>query len=190
MSRGGGQPALRSVRVVSLLVVSLSLLAGSSVGAQTPAAPSTETPPPTPTPTQTPTQTPTPTPRYFYQGFEYGSQSLFSPLWVFVNRGYDVLQDHVASRNVLDQNYRVNASNVLDNLAHPFSNISALGWKTFLTEEIFPLSFGAHTARWTPNYSLHLIGGGMTYTGLREWFQDQGVPLPRLWSGVTPRPCS
>ncbi|HET6146682.1 MAG TPA: hypothetical protein VFH68_04065 [Polyangia bacterium] len=124
-------------------------------------------------------------PRYFYFGLDYGSQSLFSPLWVFLNRGYDVLQDHVASRNIFEQRYRVNSGNVLDNLAHPFANISAVGWKPFLTEEIFPLRFGGQSARWVPNYTLHLIGGGVTYTALAEWFDDRAVPLPHLWSGLT-----
>src|SRR5207342_1591845 len=109
-----------------------------------PAAPTAAVTPPEPT-------------RYFYQGYDYGTQSLYSPLWVFVNRGYDVLQDHVASRNVLNQHYRLNTGNVLDNLAHPFASIGELGWKTFLTQEIFPLSFTSDTARWAPNYSLHLI---------------------------------
>jgi hypothetical protein len=124
-------------------------------------------------------------PRYFYHGYDYGTQSLYSPLWVFVNRGYDVLQDHTAGRNVLDQSYRINTGNVLNNVIHPFSNISALGWHTFLTQEIFPLSYTQKTARWTPNYSLHLIGGGITYTGLREWFEDHGVPAPRVFSAAT-----
>lgn len=126
-----------------------------------------------------------PPPRYFYHHYDYGTQSLYSPLWVFLNRGYDVLQDHVASRNILDQHYRTNTGNVLDNLADPFPAISADGWKTFLTEEIFPLSFTSATARWVPNYTLHLIGGGMTYTALAEWFEDRSIPFPHLWSGVT-----
>jgi hypothetical protein len=123
--------------------------------------------------------------RYFYQHYDYGSQSLYSPLWVFLNRGYDVLQDHVASRNVFDQHYRTNTGNVLRNLANPFPAISADGWKTFLTEEIFPLSFTQGTARWVPNYTLHLIGGGATFTALAEWFDDRNIPLPHLWSGMT-----
>ncbi len=122
---------------------------------------------------------------YFYHRYDYGSQSLYSPLWVFLNRGYDVLQDHVASRNVFEQHYRTNTGNVLYNLAHPFPAIGADGWKTFLTEEIFPLSFRQGTARWVPNYTLHLIGGGTTYTALAEWFEDRSVPLPHLWSGLT-----
>jgi hypothetical protein len=137
-------------------------------------------------PAPPPPAAPVPGPvRYFYRHLDYGSQSLYSPLWVFLNRGYDVLQDHVASRNVLDQHYRTNTGNVIDNLGHPFASVAATGWKTFLTEEIFPLSFGARTARWTPNYSLHLIGGGMTYTALAEWFEDRAIPLPHLWSAMT-----
>jgi hypothetical protein len=124
-------------------------------------------------------------PRYFYQGLDYGSQALYGPLWVFVNRGYDVLQDHVAGRNIFTFDYRTNLGNVARNIANPFPAIAADGWKTFLTEEIFPLSFTSTTARWTPNYSLHLIGGGMTFTSLREWFEDYGVPAPRVFSAVT-----
>jgi len=129
--------------------------------------------------------TPVAKPRYFYFGRDYGSEALYGPLWVFVNRGYDVLQDHVAGRNIFTFDYRTNLGNVARNIANPFPAIAADGWKTFLTEEIFPLSFTQSTARWTPNYSLHLIGGGMTYTSLREWFEDYGVPAPRVFSAVT-----
>jgi hypothetical protein len=76
-------------------------------------------------------------------------------------------------------------ANVARNILHPIPAISNDGWKTFFTEEIFPLSFTQSTARWTPNYSLHLIGGGMTYTALREWFEDYHVPAPRVFSAFT-----
>ncbi len=144
-------------------------------------------PPPTPPTAGPPAAPPAPParPRYFYFGRDYGSEALYGPLWVFVNRGYDVLQDHVAGRNIFTFDYRTNLGNVARNIANPFPAISADGWKTFLTEEIFPLSFTQSTARWTPNYSLHLIGGGMTYTSLREWFEDYGVPAPRVFSAVT-----
>jgi len=124
-------------------------------------------------------------PRYFYFGRDYGSEALYGPLWVFVNRGYDVLQDHVAGRNIFTFDYRTNMGNVARNVANPFPAIAADGWKTFLTEEIFPLGYTQSTARWTPNYSLHLIGGGMTFTSLREWFEDYHVPAPWVFSAVT-----
>ena len=123
--------------------------------------------------------------RYFYFGVDYGSQALESPLWVFVNRGYDVIQDHIASRDVFKLPYASNAANVGRNVVNPFPAISDDGWSKFLREEIFPLSYGNTTARWLPNYSLHLIGGGITYAELDEWFQDHSVPLPKLWAGLT-----
>ncbi|HEY5090871.1 MAG TPA: hypothetical protein VIK30_12920, partial [Polyangia bacterium] len=144
--------------------------------------------PPTALPSQSPRATAASPParrRYFYFGRDYGSEALYGPLWVFVNRGYDVLQDHVAGRNIFDFDYRTNLGNVARNIGNPFPAISNDGWKTFLTEEIFPLSFTQSTARWTPNYSLHLIGGGMTYTSLREWFEDYDVPAPRVLSALT-----
>src|SRR5450432_2626772 len=107
------------------------------------------------------------------------------PRYFYFGRGYGVLQDHVASRNIFDFDYRTNMANVARNILHPIPAISNDGWKTFFTEEIFPLSFTQSTARWTPNYSLHLIGGGMTYTALREWFEDYHVPAPRVFSAFT-----
>jgi hypothetical protein len=123
--------------------------------------------------------------RYFYFGHDYGSQALYNPLWVLLNRGFDVLQDHIEDRNIFTLEYGRNARNVLENLAHPFSRVSQLGWRTFLTQEVFPLDFTPHGARWMPNYGLHLIGGGMTFAALGEWYEDHHVPWPRVFSAAT-----
>src|SRR2546421_256015 len=126
-----------------------------------------------------------PAERHFYFGYDYGTQALYNPLWVFVNRGYDTLQEDTAGRDVFALRYGSNARNVARNLADPFSNVSSLGWGKFLREEVFPLSYGKTTARWLPNYALHLIGGGSTFSTLREWFEDHHVPLPRVFSAFT-----
>lgn len=123
--------------------------------------------------------------KYFYFGYDYGSQALYNPLWVFVNRSFDVLQIRAGDRNVFEQEYASNGANVLRNVAHPTAAVSDLGWGPFLKQEVLPLSWRANTARWTPNYSLHLLGGGMTYAALREWYEAHGVPLPWLFSSVT-----
>jgi hypothetical protein len=127
---------------------------------------------------------PTPT-RYFYFQRDYGTEAMYGPVWVFLNRGYDVLQDHVATRNIFTFDYRTNTANVLRNVAHPIPAISHDGWGKFLKEEIFPLSYTSSTARWTPNYSLHLIGGGSTYRTLQEWFEDHDIPAARVWAATT-----
>ena len=87
-----------------------------------------------------PVPVPVPEP-YFYKGYDYGSQALYGPLWVFLNRGYDVLQDRTGSRSIFQQEYLHNGENVGRNLLNPFPGISQRGWGRFFREEIFPLSF-------------------------------------------------
>lgn len=116
---------------------------------------------------------------YFYKGYDYGSQALYNPLWVFLNRGYDVLQIHTGSRDIFRIDYATGGRNVAENLfVHPVGSVRDEGWKKFFREEIFPLSFTRDTARWIPNYTLHLIGGGVTFTSLREWSAAQGIDEP------------
>ncbi|HEY2408631.1 MAG TPA: hypothetical protein VGI10_21645 [Polyangiaceae bacterium] len=122
---------------------------------------------------------------YFYKGRDYGSEALYGPIWVFLNRGFDVLQDRTGSRNLVDQEYIHNGANVGRNILNPFPAIKARGYGVFFRQEIFPLSWTADTARWVPNYSLHLIGGGQTYSELSEWYRANGVPLPRVFAATT-----
>ncbi len=122
---------------------------------------------------------------YFYTGADYGTQALYNPLWVMVNRGFDVLQIRAGNRSIVDFDYGLNGRNVAKNIIDPFPAISHRGWGTFFKQEIFPLSWTPETARWVPNYTLHLLGGGMTFTALREWYEAHGVPLPAVFSATT-----
>lgn len=125
--------------------------------------------------------------RFFYKGYDYGSQSLYNPAYVFINGAFDVLQIRAGNRNIADPAvFTSDMSNVSRNLfVHPFRSISEEGWSKFMSEEIFPLTFSTGGSRWGPNYSLHLLGGGMTHRALWEWYDDQNVPLPWLWSAAT-----
>jgi hypothetical protein len=117
--------------------------------------------------------------RYFYHGYDYGSQALFNPIYVLLNRGFDVLQLRPFRRNIWNHSYLRNGKNVWGSVSDPFVAIHDRGGMgKFLRQEIFPLSFTDTTARWLPNYGLHLIGGGMTFTELREWFEDHDAPGP------------
>ncbi len=149
------------------------------------AVPARADPPPAAEPEPAAAPAPVEPARYFYFARDYGTQAMYGPLWVFLNRGFDVLQDHIAPRQIFSFDYRTNTGNVLHNVVHPFPAISDRGWGTFLRQEIFPLSFTSATARWTPNYSLHLIGGGTTYRALQEWFEDHHTPVPRVWAAAT-----
>jgi hypothetical protein len=108
---------------------------------------------------------------YFYKDLPYGSQSLFNPLYAIINRGYDAYQ--LRSDKTFGGVKLTDVRNVWVNVTHPFDSIEnyqADGWGTFLTREVFPLSYGQRTARWVPNYTLHLLGGGQTFAAMREWF--------------------
>lgn len=129
---------------------------------------------------------PAPPPRYYFYDptADYGVQALYSPLYVLVNRSFDIIQAETGRRQIFRYAWGPNLKNVADNVLHFPSRVSEYGWGNFLKEEIFPLSFTTASARWTPNYSLHLIGGGMTYRMLREWFDAKGVRAGWLWSSA------
>jgi hypothetical protein len=123
--------------------------------------------------------------RFFYHGYDYGSEATFNPGTVLLNRGFDVMQLRPAGRGLFRQTYGRDAANVLRNVASPFKAIAQDGWGKFARQELLPLSFTPTTARWVPNYGLHLLGGGVTYSMLREWYAEQHVPLPAAFSIAT-----
>ena len=122
---------------------------------------------------------------YFFHGYDYGSQAIFNPLTNILNRGFDVLQIRGGDRNPFETLHGSDVRNVLDNLAHAYGRVSDEGRWQFTREELLPLSWTQDTMRWVPNYTLHLIGGGMTYTALREWYEDHAVPWAGLLSAMT-----
>lgn len=122
------------------------------------------------------------TSRFYYKAYRFGSQSVYSPYAVLFNRGWDVIQCKVNQRDIFSTDYSMSAKNVINNWLHPIKNINKYGAKKFFTREILPINFSFHDARWVPNYSLHLIGGGQTYAELTEWFKYQQIKCPRLLS--------
>jgi hypothetical protein len=123
--------------------------------------------------------------RYFYKAGFFGSDATYNPLSVVLNGGYGIIQLEGQSRDFLHFDYRGGARNVWRNLSHPFGAISRYGWGRFLAHEIFPLSLSRKGAQWLPNYQLHLIGGGMTYRAIYEWFAYYDFPAPRMLSIIT-----
>lgn len=122
---------------------------------------------------------------YFYTGKNYGSESLFNPVSLIFNGGYDVSQLQMATNTVNDPDFGNKARVVLKNLASPLKSISVYGWDKFLKGEFFPLTFEKGDMQWIPNYQQHLIGGGMLYTAMKEWYTMHGYPVPWLLSSFT-----
>jgi hypothetical protein len=123
--------------------------------------------------------------RYFYKAYRYGVQDLYNPAYVIVNGGYDILQLEGYSRSLKDFDWRLNTRNIYRNLINPFPTISEIGWGRYLTTEIFPLNFTPEGSQWIPNYFLHLLGSGMEYRMLTEYFRYYKIPVPKLFATIT-----
>lgn len=123
--------------------------------------------------------------RYFYKGNNFGSEALYNPVYLLLNAGYDILQLQGHNRKIFEFNYYTAAKNVFKNLGNPFGVIKRTGIENFINNELFPIRLTRKGAQWWPNYQLHLIGGGMTYTATKEWYEEKNFPLPVMFSVLT-----
>jgi hypothetical protein len=123
--------------------------------------------------------------RYFYTNKPYGSEALFNPISLIINGGFDICQLQNYSDKLGNQPYNRQLKNVWKNLTHPSESISIYGWHKFLRSEIFPITFKMDEMNWLPNYSLHLVGGGMMFAKMEEWYAEHKYPLPGLLSSIT-----
>jgi hypothetical protein len=122
---------------------------------------------------------------YFYTNKPYGSESLFNPITLLINGGYDICQLQTVPNHVGQPKYGRMAKIVLKNLGDPFTSISKYGWNKLVKTELLPLSFSKDKLQWIPNYQQHLIGGGMLYTAMKEWYEMHNYPVPWLFSSFT-----
>lgn len=123
--------------------------------------------------------------RYFYHAYPYGTQAIYNPLYLLLNGSFDILQSSNRDDRPFSLHYGTGARNVLDNILSPLPVISRYGWKNFLNTEVLPTTLNYHKAQYWPNYNLHLIGGGMTYVAMAEWFSCHGYDYPKTLSLAT-----
>lgn len=121
---------------------------------------------------------------YYYQGLTYGSQSIYNPAHVLLTGGFGMIQFE-AKRDVINFPYKTAFKNIWDNLKDPFTPIGNYGWWNFVKDQVFPFSLNKQNAQFWPNYTLHLIGGGMAYAKTREWFKHHNYPYPSWLSAFT-----
>lgn len=121
---------------------------------------------------------------YYYQGLPYGNQSIYNPAYVILTGGFGMIQFE-AKRDIKNFPYNIAFKNIWNNLKNPFTPINNYGWWNFIQDQIFPLSLNKKNAQFWPNYTLHLIGGGMAYAQTREWFKYYKYPYPSWLSAFT-----
>lgn len=126
------------------------------------------------------------TPLRVSTGYTYGSHALLGPATMFLTKGYEIMQLHNHRRDIWSFPYGHASSAVWDAVIHPAAAVRrGGGWKRWLKEEVFPIAQEPSEAKWFPNYTEHLIGGGMSTRLLSEWYEDRGFRHPYVWAGVT-----
>lgn len=121
---------------------------------------------------------------YFYKGYDYGNQAVYHPIYVLLSGGFDMIQVG-DKRDIKNFPYKIAAENIWRNLSNPFQPISRYGWWNFIKDQVLPLSLSKRNAQFFPNYTLHLIGGGMEYAALKEWYEYNNYSAPGWLSAAT-----
>lgn len=116
----------------------------------------------------------------FYTGVAYGSGAQFNPFSAWITYAFDTLQ---VNSSFDDGSLRERWGQVRWDLTHVNSAIRLEGgWTAFVNRQVLPYRFTEKD--WVPNYSLHLLGGGMIYRKNAEWLEAHGQPYPRLTAAV------
>jgi hypothetical protein len=124
-------------------------------------------------------------PYYFYRPRSYGSDAMVHPLRLIANGGFGITQFDNRANELGDIDYATGLENVWDNLADPIAAIEEEGWGDFIEREILPFNVTASKSQHWPNYTLHLIGGGMSYRLMEEWFHYHGYPHTKSFALAT-----
>lgn len=122
---------------------------------------------------------------YYYASRPYGSEATINPLTSILNNGFDQIRTG-PGRAVFSFDYAMNATSAWQSMIHPRRLIREYGAGDWVKFELLPLTlkYGGG-GQWVPNYQLHLFGGGTTYVRLIAWFEQRGVPHPRIAAGLT-----
>lgn len=124
---------------------------------------------------------------YFFHrpDVDYGSAATWGPLGLMGNRGLSILQFEDVDRDLTALPWRLGFEATWDALSDPGGAVArAGGWRAFLDREFVPSDWEFWTWAWAPNYSGHLLAGGISFRQLAEWFDAEGVAHPWLAAGV------
>jgi hypothetical protein len=121
---------------------------------------------------------------YFYKHRDFGSEAMYNPVSLVLNAGFDMMQVD-RKRDLSRLPFAVGMRNVVHNLGDPFAAIQRYGWGDFMKDQVIPIGLSKKDGQWWPNYTLHLVGGGMTYVATTEWFEYHEFPAPVAFSIIT-----
>jgi hypothetical protein len=120
---------------------------------------------------------------FFYKPAQTrGSDAAFNPVTLLLNGSFDAMR--IASdrgHDLTTYSWHNDFRNVWNNITNPVARVRAFGWDNFRREELFNFSFDINDLQFIPNITDHVIGYGMQYAKVTEWYEDHGYPQPLLW---------
>lgn len=119
---------------------------------------------------------------FYHPEIDYGSESIFNPVTLFTNGACDILRNGSYSKDIFKQPYQNGIKNVWMNISNPISNIKKYGLQKFLHREIFNITTNSNESQFLPNIGLHILGNGMQYQKLAEWYTYHQYSNPKLRS--------
>jgi hypothetical protein len=119
---------------------------------------------------------------YFYKPAQTrGSDASFTPLALLVNGSFDALRlSPDAGRDLTALKWKTDFDNVWKSLRNPLGSVRAYGWENFRRQELLNLSFNVDDLQFIPNLADHVIGYGMQYAKVTEWYEAHGYDSPVL----------
>lgn len=123
---------------------------------------------------------------YFYNPSNYfGSDGYFNPLNTIVNGSYDILRNGGHNKDIFSLEYNQGWRNVWANISDPVAAIKQFGWRNFHRKELFNITLDSRSGQFVPNVTTHILGEGMLYVMLAEWYDYHRYPLPKTLSCLT-----
>jgi len=79
---------------------------------------------------------------YFYKPeIDYGSESLFNPVYTSIDGSYDILRNGAHTKNIFNQPYSAGFNNVMNNISRPIYHIGSSPNRVGKNIEIWTLDF-------------------------------------------------
>lgn len=123
---------------------------------------------------------------YFYHPEQnYGSESVFNPITLNLNGGFDILRNGGHDKTLSGQRFRHNFKYVWKALKDPLGNVDRKGWKEFSEEEFPNFDLKGEKLNFLPNIPIHTIGNGMQFVKVSEWYQVHHYPFPKTLGLMT-----
>jgi hypothetical protein len=122
---------------------------------------------------------------FFYTGKDYGSESYLSPATQILNGSFDMLQTTNFTNNLNELEIGKGLKIAVRSILHPRKTIQQIGFHDFAHSELIPFGFSETTSQWIPNYALHLMGGGMEYARMTDYYHFHNFKYPRVWAAFT-----